>query len=187
MVSTFTILIYQSFVFPVLAAAAAAAAWYTIRSKIKVQPSRLSTHSLCCAEHSCSMAWPSSIPEPSPKLAPRQQMKSSPSAGIPWTLRIQAVLSKEGCSRGPLIVEAVLLVTTLSFYLLFSPLLCAVRSWYAGCCWATRRLRVCYVPPLPLYYIRFRMELFASEILWRTGWEMGSSYPPSSGRAKKKC
>ena len=59
----------------------------------------------------CSMAWPSSIAEPSPKLAPQQQMKSSPSAGFPQTLCSQAVLSKEGCSRGPFTVEAVLIVT----------------------------------------------------------------------------
>ena len=151
-------MINRSFFFPVLAAAAAAAR-YTIPSNITLQPSCLSTHSLCCAEHSsCSMAWPSSIPEPSPKLVPQQQMKSSPSAGVPQTLCSQAVLSKEGCSRGPFTVEAVLIVTTLSSSLPFSPLLCAVRSWYAGCCCATRGLRVCcIVPPLPLYYIGFRM------------------------------
>ena len=150
-------MINQSFVFPVLAAAAAAAR-YTIPSNITTQPSCLSTHSLCCAEHSCSMAWPSFIPEPSPKLAPQQQMKSSPSAGFPQTLCSQAVLSKEGCSRGPFTVEAVLIVTTLSCSLFFSPLLCAARSWYAGCCCATRGLRVCFiVPPLPLYYIGFRI------------------------------
>ena len=151
-------MINQSFVFPVLAAAAAAAARYTIPSNITLQPSCLSTHSLCCAEHSCSMAWPSSIPEPPPKLAPQQQMKSSPSAGFPQTLCSQAVLSKEGCSRGPSTVEAVLIVTTLSCSLPFSPLLCAVRSWYAGCWCATRGLRFCsIVPPLPFYYIGFRI------------------------------
>ena len=156
-------MINQSFVFPVLAAAAAAAAVrYTMPSNITLQPSCLSTHSLCCAEHSCSMAWPSSIPEPSPKLAPQQQVKSSPSASFPQTLCShrcsQAVLSKEGCSRGPFTVEAVLIVATLSCSLPFSPLLCALRSWYEGCCCATRGLRVCsIVPPLPLYYIGFRM------------------------------
>ena len=150
-------MINQSFVFPVLATAAAAAR-YTIPSNITPQPSCLSTHSLRCAEHSCSMAWPSSTPEPSPKLAPQQQMKSSASAGFPQTLCSQAVVSKEGCSRGPFTVEAVLIVTTLSCSLPLSPLLCAVRSWYAGCCRATRGLRVCsIVPPLPLYYIGFRM------------------------------
>ena len=109
-------MINQSFVFPVLAAAAAAAAAarHTIRSKITLQPSCLSTNSLCCAEHSCSMAWPSSIPEPSPKLAPQQQVKSSPYAGFTQSLCSQPVLSKEGCSRVPFIVETVLVVTTLS-------------------------------------------------------------------------
>ena len=131
------------FVFPVLADAAAAAR-YTIPSNITLQPSCLSPHSLCCAEHSCSMAWPSSDPEPSPKLAPQQQMKSSPSAGFPQTLCSQAVLSKEGCSRGPFAEEAVLIVTALSCSLPVSPLLYAVRSWYASCCCATRGLRVCY-------------------------------------------
>ena len=150
-------MINQSLVFPVLAAAAADAR-YTIRSNITLYPSCFSTHSLCCAEHSCSMSWPSSIPEPSSKLAPQQQMKFSPSAGFPQTLCSQAVLSKEGCSRGPFTVEAMLIVTTLSGSLPFSPLLCAVRSWYAGCCCATRGMRVCsIVPPLPLYYIGFRM------------------------------
>ena len=57
--------------------------------------------------------------------------------------------------------DSTLIVTTLSCSLPFSPLLCGVRSWYAGCCCATRRLRVCYVPPLPLYYIGFIMGLFA--------------------------
>ena len=47
-------MINQSFVFPVLSDAAAAAR-YTIPSYITLQPSRLSTHSLCCAEHSCSI------------------------------------------------------------------------------------------------------------------------------------
>ena len=151
-------MINQSFVFPVLAAAAAAAARYTILSNITLQPSCLSSHSLCCAEHSCSMAWPSSIPEPSPELIPQQKMKSSPSAGIPQTLCGQAVLSKEGRSRGTFTVEAVLIVTTLFPSLPFSPLLCAVRSWYAGCCCSTRGLHVCsMVPHLPLYYIGFRM------------------------------
>ena len=107
-----------------------------------------STQSLCCAEHSCSMAWPSSIPEPSPKTAPQQQMTSLPSAGFPQTLCSQAVLSKEGCSRGPFIVEAMLIVTTLSCSLPFSLLLCAVRSWYGGCCCATRGLRVCDSVPI---------------------------------------
>ena len=83
-------MINQSFVSPVLADAAAAR--HTISSNITLQPSCPSTHSLCCAEHSCSMAWPSSNPEPSPKLAPQQQMKSSPSAGFPQTLCSQAVL-----------------------------------------------------------------------------------------------
>ena len=141
----------QSFVFPVLAAAAAAR--YTICSNITLQPSCLSTLSMCCAEYSCSMAWPSSIPEPSTKLTPQQQMKSSPSPGFPQTLCSRAVSSKEGCSKVPLPVEAMLIVTTLSCSLPFSPLLCAVRSWYAGCCCATRGLRVrSIVPPLPLYY-----------------------------------
>ena len=137
-------MIYQSFVFPVLAAAAAAAR-YTIPSNITLQPSCISTHFLCCAEHSCSIAWPSSIPEPSPMLAPQQQRKSSPSAGFPQTLCSKAVLSKEGRSRGPFTVEAVLIVTTLSCSLPSSPLLCSVRSWYAGCCCATGGLRVCYI------------------------------------------
>ena len=145
----------RSFVVPVFAAAAAAAAAaaerYTIRSNITLQPSCLSTHSLSCAEHSCSLAWPSSIPEPSPKLAPQQQMKSSPAAGFPQTLCSQAVLLKDDCSWGPFAVEAVLIVTTLFCSLPFSPLLCAVRSCYAGCCCATRGMGVCYVPPLPLY------------------------------------
>ena len=136
-------MINQSFDFPVLADAAAA--WYTIPSNITLQPSCISTHSLCCAEHSCSMAWPSSNPEPSPKLAPQQQMKSSPSAGFPHTHCSQAVLSKEGCSRGPFTVEVALIVTTLYCSLPSSPLLCAVRSWYAGCCCATRGLRVCNI------------------------------------------
>ena len=148
-------MINQSFVFPVrAAAAAAAAARYTIRSNVTLHRSCLSTHSLCCAEHSFSLAWTLSFPEPSPKLAPQQTMKSSPSVGFPQTLCSQAVLSKEGCSRGPFTVEAVLIVATLSCSLLFAPLLCAVRSWYAGCCCATRGLRVCsIVHPLPLYYI----------------------------------
>ena len=136
-------MINQSFAFPVLADAAAAR--YTIPSNITLQPSCISTHSLCCAEHSCSMAWPWSNPEPSPKLAPQQQIKSSPSAGFPQMLCSQAVLSNEGCSRGPFTVEAVLIVTTLSCSLPSSPLLCAVRSWYAGRCCATRGLRVCYI------------------------------------------
>ena len=127
------------------------------------------------------MAWPSSISEPSPKLAPQQQMKSSPSAGFPRTLCSQVVLSKEGCSRGPSTVKAVLMVTTLSCSLPFSPLLCAVRSWCAGSCCATRGLRVYYVPPLPLYYIGFKMGLFACEIIWRNGGGRG----PPSGREKK--
>ena len=137
-------MINQSFVSPVLADAAPAR--YTIPSNITLQPSCISTHSLCCAEHSsCSMAWSSSSPEPSPKLAPQQHMKSSPSAGFPQTLCSQPVLSKDGRSRGPFTVDAVLIVTTLSCSLPFSPLLCAVRSWYAGCCCATRGLRVCYI------------------------------------------
>ena len=139
--------------------AAAAAARHTILSNIIQQPSYLSTHSLCCAERSCSMAWPSSIPELSPKLAP-QQRKSSPSAGFPQMLCSHTVLSNEGCSRGPFNVEAMLTVTTLSCSLPFQPLLCAVRSWYADSCCATRGLRVCStVPPLPLYYTKFRMEV----------------------------
>ena len=151
-------MINQSFVFPVLAAATAAR--YTIPSNITLKPSYLSTHFLCCSEHSCSMVWPSSIPELSPKLAPQQQMKSSPSAGFPQTLCSQAVLSKEGSSRGHFTVEAVLIVTTLFCSLPFSPLLCAVRSWYAGCCCATRGLPVCsIIPPLPLYYIGFRIGI----------------------------
>ena len=127
MVSTFT---YDKpeFCLSSATAAAAAAARYTIRSNITPQPSCLFTHTLCCAEHSCPMAWPSSIPEPSPKLASQQQMKSSPPAGFPQTLCSQAVLSKEGCSGGLFTVEAVLIVTTLSCSLPFSPLLCAVRS-----------------------------------------------------------
>ena len=136
-------MINQSFVFPVLADAAAAK--YTIPSNITLQPSCISTHSRCCAEHSCSMAWPSSNPEPSPKLARQQQMKSSPSAGFPQTLCSQAVLSKQGRSRGPFTMEAVLIVTTLSCSLPFGPLLCAVRGWCACCCCATRGLRVCYI------------------------------------------
>ena len=149
-------MINQSFVFPVLAAVAAAASRYTIPSNVTLQPSCLSTHSLSCAEHSCSVILPSSIPEPSPTLAPQQQMKSSPSAGFPQTLCSQAVLSEERCSRGPFTVEAVLIVTTLSCSLPFSPFLCTVRSWYSGCCCVTRGLRVCsIVPPLPLYYTRF--------------------------------
>ena len=153
-------MINQSLVFPVLAAASAAAR-YTIPSNITLQPSCLSTHSLCCAEHSYSMAWPSSIPEPSPKLAPQQQMKSSPSAGFPQTLCSRPVLSKEGCSRVPFTVEAVLILTTTpSCSLPFSPLLRAVRSWYAGCCCATRGLRVCSIVP-PLYYIELRIGFFA--------------------------
>ena len=163
MVSTFTYDKNQSLVFPMLAAAAADAR-YTIPSNITLQPSCLSTPSLCCAEHSFSIAWTSSIPEPSPKLAPQHQMKSSPSAGFPQMLCSQAILSKEGCSRGLFTVEAVLIVTTLSCSLAFFPLLCAVRSWYAGCCCATRGLRVCsIVPPLPLYYIRFRMGVVCIE------------------------
>ena len=142
-------MINQSFVFPVLATAAAAAARYTILSNITLQSSCLSTHSLCCVEHSCSMAWPSSITEPSRRLTPQQQMKSSPSAGFPQTLCSQAALSKEGCSGGPFTVEAVLIVTTPSCSLHFPPLLCGVRSLYAGCCFATRGLRVCYIPPCP--------------------------------------
>ena len=150
-------MINQIFVFLVLTAADASAR-YTIRTNITVQPSCLSTHSLCCAGHSCSMAWPSSTPEPSPKLAPQQQMKSSTSAGFPQTLCSKAVLSREGCSRGPFTVKAVPIVTTLFCSFHFSPLLCAVRSWYAGCCCATRRLRVCsMVLPLPLNYMGFRM------------------------------
>ena len=150
-------MINQSFVFQVLAAAAAAR--YTVRSNITLQPSCLSTHSLCCAEHSCSMAWPLSVSEPSPKLASQQQMKSSPSAGFPQTFCSQAVLSKEGCRRGPFTVEAMLIVTTLSCSLPLSPLLCAVRSWYAGCCCATRGLRVCsIVPALPLYYRQYDLK-----------------------------
>ena len=119
MVSTYVYIymINQSFVFPVLADAAAAR--YTIPSNITLQPSCISTYSLCCAEHSCSMAWPSSNPEPSPKLAPQQQIKSSPSADFPQTLCSQAVLSNEGCSRGPFTVEAVLIVTALSCSLPF--------------------------------------------------------------------
>ena len=115
-------MINQSFVFPVIAAAAAAAAAarYTIRFNTTLQPSCLSTYPLCCAEHSCSMASPSSIPEPSPKLAPQQQMKSSPSAGFPLALCSQAVLSKEGCSRRPFTVEAVFNVTNLSCSPFFS-------------------------------------------------------------------
>ena len=148
-------MITQTFVFPVFAVDAGAAR-YTIPSNITLQPACLSTHSLCFTEHSCSMTWPSSIPEPSPKLAPQQQMKSSPSAGFPQTLCSLAVLSKEGCSRGPLTVEA-LIVTTFSCSLLVSPLLCAVRSWYPGCRCATRGLGVCsIVPPLTLYYIGSR-------------------------------
>ena len=54
-------MIDQSFSSPVLAAAAGAAR-YTIGSNITLQPSCLSTHSLRCAEHSCSKALPSSIP-----------------------------------------------------------------------------------------------------------------------------
>ena len=156
-------MINQSFVFSVLAAAAAAAR-YTIPSNITLQPSCLSTHSLCCAEHSCLMAS-SSIPEPSPKLAPQQQMKSSPSAGYSHTLCSQAVLSKEGCSRGPCTVDAVLILTPLSSSSLpFSPLLRAVRSWYEGCCCVTRGLRVCsIVPPLPLYYKGFKMGVVCIE------------------------
>ena len=179
-------MINQNSVFPVLAAAAAAAARYTIPSNITPQPSCLSTHSLCCAEHSCSMA--SSIPEPSPKLAPQQQMKSSPSAGFPQTICSHTVLSKKGCSRGPFTVEAVLMVTTLSFSLPFSPLLCAVRSWYAGCCCATRGLRVCSkVPLLPLYYIGCRIGVVCIGYFYRNEGGMGSSSPPppSSGRSKK--
>ena len=175
-------MINQSFVFPVLTAATAAAR-YTIRSNVTLQPSCLPTHSLCCADHSCSMAWPSSIAEPSPKLTPQQQMKSSPSVGFPQTLCRRAVLSKEGCSRGPFTVEAVVIVTTLSCTLPFSPLLCAVRSWRAGCCCATRGLRVCRVPPLPLYYIGFGMGLFPWEIMWRYGggWGLRISLPPLEG------
>ena len=153
-------MINQSFVFPVLAATAATAR-YTIRSNITLQPSCLYTHSLCCAEHSCSMAWPSPIPEPSPEMAPQQQIESSPFAGFPQTLCSRAVLSKEGCSRGPFAVEAVFIVTTLSCSLPFSPLLCAVRSWCARCCCATRGLRVCHVPPLPLHFGGFRMGLYS--------------------------
>ena len=117
-------MINKSFFFLVLAAdddAAAARYWYTIPSNITLRLSCLSTHSLCCAEQPCSMAWPSSIPEPSTKFALQQQMKSTPSAGFPRTLCSQAVLSKEDCSRGPYTVEAVLIVTTLSFSPLFSP------------------------------------------------------------------
>ena len=134
-------MINQSFVFPIFADAFAAR--YKIPSNITPQPSCLSTHSLCCAEHSCSMASFNS--EPSPKLAPQQQMKSSTSTGFPQTLCSQAVLSQEGCSRGPFTVEAVLIVTTLSCSLPFSPVLSAVRSWYAGCCCVTRGLLVCYI------------------------------------------
>ena len=72
--------------------------------------------------------WISSIPEPSPNLVPQQQTKSSPSASFPQMLCSQAVLSKEGCRRGPFTVEAALIVTTLSCSLPFSPWLCAVRS-----------------------------------------------------------
>ena len=150
-------MINQSLVFPMLTADAADVR-YTIPSKFTLRPSCLSTPSLCCAEHSFSITCTSSIPEPSPKLAPQQQMKSSTSAGFPQTHCSQAVLSKEGCSRGPFTVEAVLVVTSLSCSLPFSPLLCAVRSWFAGCCCATRGLRVCSeVHPLPLYYIGFRI------------------------------
>ena len=102
------------------------------------------------AKHSCSMAWSSSIPEPSPKLAPQQQTKPSPSAGFPQTLCSQAVLSKDGCSRGAFPAEAVIVVTSLSCSLSIHLLLCAVRSWYARWCCATKGLRVCYVPPPPL-------------------------------------
>ena len=179
-------MINQSFSFPVLAAAAAAAARYTIPSNITLQSSCLSTHPLCCAEHSCSMAWPSSIPKPSPKLAPQQQMKSSPSAGFPQTRCSQAVLSKKCCSRGPFTVEAVLIVTTPSCSLPFSPLLYAVRCWYAGCCCATRGLRVCsIVPPLPLHYIGFSMGVVCIGnyvAVWRGGRGL-RTLPPPSGRA----
>ena len=135
-------MINQSFDFPVLADAAAAR--YTILSNSTLQPPCISTHSLCCAEQSCSMTWPPSNPEPSPKLAPQQQMKSSPSAGSPQTFCSQAVLSQDDCSRGPFTAEAVLIVTTFSCSLPSSPLLCAWGSWYAGCCCAIRALRVCY-------------------------------------------
>ena len=159
--STYFYMINQRYVFPVLAAAAAAAAArYTIPSNITLQPSCLSTHSLCCAENSFSMAWTSSVPEPSTKLAPQQQIKSSPSAGFLQTLCCQAVLSRKGCSRGLSTVEAVLIATPLYCSLPLSPLLCAVPNWYAGCCCATMGLRVCSnVPPLPLYFKGFRMAV----------------------------
>ena len=131
-------------------AATAAGARYKTSSDITLQPSCLCTHSPCCDEHSCSMSWSSSIREPSPMLAPQQQMKSSPSAVFPLTLCSRAVLSEEGCSKGPFTVDIVLIVTTLSWSLSFFPFLCAVRSWCAGCCCTTRGLRVCYVHPLPL-------------------------------------
>ena len=94
------------------AVAAAVVARYTIRSNITVQPSCFSTHSLCCV--SCSMAWASSILEPSPKLAPQQQMKSSPSAGFR-----RRFVSKLSCrirvvAGVPYTVEAVVILTTLS-------------------------------------------------------------------------
>ena len=111
MVSTFTYDKPEFCLSSACRAAAAAASRYTIRSSIPLQPACLSTHPLCCAEHSCPMAWPSSISEPSPKLAPQQQMKSSPSTGFPRTLSSQVVLSKEGCSRGASTVKAVLMVT----------------------------------------------------------------------------
>ena len=151
-------MINQSFVFSVLAAAAAAAARYTIRFNITLQPSCLSTHFPCCAEHSCLIAWPSSNPEPSPKLAPQQQMKSSQSAAFPQTLYSQSVLSERVVAGVP---SPWRLIVTLCCSLSFSSLLCAVRSWCAGCCCATRGLRACYVPPLPLYYIGFRIGLFS--------------------------
>ena len=78
-------------------------------------------------------------------------------------------------------MEAVLIVITLSCSLSFTPLLCAVRSWYAGCCCATRGLRVCsIVPPLPHHYIGFSRGVACIGNYVTLWGGVGSSYPPPS-------
>ena len=57
-----------------------------------------------------------------PMVSPKpchQQMKSSASAGYPQTLFSQAVLSKEGCSRGSFTVGG---CAHCEYYLLLSPI-----------------------------------------------------------------
>ena len=133
------------------------------------------------------MAWPSSIPQPSPKLAPQQQTKSSPSAGFPQTLCSQAVLSKEGCSRG--LHHGVFAHCDHS--LLLSPFF----SVALRCAYLVRRLLLrdqgaaCLpysTAPAPLLYRIYNVFFFALEIPWcNGGGGMRSSYPPpSSGWAK---